>query len=171
MVIWFIGLSGSGKTTLGNRLKEYLDRNGKDSYLIDGDLVRGFFENDLGYTPAERKANIRRIQLAAHVLSESGTIGIVCNISPFEELREFARRRISGYTEIYLKRDIAELQARDSKGMYRENLGKTDIVGLDTGFDPPLHSDIVLDTANESVSESFERVLEYLKTKYPETFN
>ena len=170
MVIWLIGLSGSGKTTLGNKIKEYCDTLEQKSFIIDGDLVRGFFDNDLGYSREERMANIRRIMLAAHVLSQSGTIAIVCNISPFEELRQFARRKLSDYVEIYLKQDVSALRKDDVKGMYQDNAGKTDIVGLDLKFDEPLHSDLTVNTGEESVEQSFQKMVEFLKTRYPRRF-
>jgi len=170
MVIWLIGLSGVGKTTLGNKLKEYYDKLGQRSFIIDGDLVRDFFDNDLGYSREERMANIKRIMLAAHILSESGTIAIVCNISPFEELRRFARRKFTEYVEIYLKRDVSELQKKDVKGMYRNHTGKTDIVGLDMKFDEPLQSDLTIETGKESIEQSLQRIIQFLKIKYPGRF-
>lgn len=170
MVIWLMGISGAGKTTLGVKLKEHLDNLGKQSYLIDGDLVRDFFDNDLGYSKEERTANIKRIMLAAHVLSQNGIIVIVCNISPFEELREFARRKIADYNEIYLKRDLTTSKENDVKGMYQKNIGKTEIIGVDLNFDEPVHSDLIINTGEERVEQSFQKIISYLGKKYPEEF-
>ncbi|MFC1918924.1 adenylyl-sulfate kinase [Chloroflexota bacterium] len=170
MVIWLIGISGSGKTTLGNKLKEYLDKLNKKSFLIDGDVVRSFFDNDLGYSREERVANIKRILLATHVLSESGTIAIVCNIHPFEELRAFARMKIKGYNEIYLKKDLNTSKRNDVKAMYQDNIGKTEIVGIDLKFDEPKDSDLIVDTSSDNEDESFARILRFLNNKYPEEF-
>ena len=58
MVIWLIGISGAGKTTLGNMLQEYLKERNKKSFVIDGNIVRDFFENDLGYSREDRMANL-----------------------------------------------------------------------------------------------------------------
>jgi len=171
MVIWLIGLSGAGKTTLGNELREYCEGLGLRSFIIDGDMVRNFYDNDLGYSREDRIANIKRIMLAAHVISKSGTIAIVCNISPFEELRQFARKKLQDYVEIYLKRNVAELQQKDTKGMYRKNKGKTDIVGLEVAFDEPRHPDMTIETGKESVEQSLKRIIDFLKRKYPERFN
>ena len=65
MVIWIIGISGSGKSTLGNMLKKYFDEEGLDSQIIDGDVVRSFFNDDLGYGAEDREQNIKRILLAS----------------------------------------------------------------------------------------------------------
>lgn len=168
MVFWLIGISGAGKTTLGEKLKSYFDALQKKSYLIDGDLVRDFYDNDLGYTRGERMANIKRITLAAHVLNECGVIAVICNISPFEELRAFARTKIKGYNEIYLKKKIAMSLKDDPKEMYQKNMGKTEIVGMEVPFDEPLASDLVIDVDEMSVEESFDRVINYIQERYPE---
>ena len=54
MVIWIIGLSGSGKTTLANEVVTIIRRTKKNVVLIDGDVVREVFDNDLGYTIEDR---------------------------------------------------------------------------------------------------------------------
>lgn len=170
MVIWLIGISGSGKTTLGTELKRHFDGLGKRCYMIDGDLVRRFYDNDLGYSRADRVANIKRILLSAHVLDQAGVAAIVCNISPFEELREFARRKISGYSEIYLKKSVAASKASDVKGMYNDHLGKTEIVGIDLDFDEPGGSNLVIDVDQESEAESLRRIIDFVQEKHPEEF-
>jgi adenylylsulfate kinase-like enzyme len=168
MVIWLIGISGSGKTTLGLGLKKYFDAIGGKCYVIDGDLVRGFYDNDLGYSREARVANIKRIMLAAYVLGQNDIATIVCNISPFEELREFARRKISDYNEIYLKKSVKASRAQDVKKMYKNNVGKTDIVGIDLKFDEPRNSDLTINVDEESVEDSLGKIIDYIENKYPQ---
>lgn len=169
MVLWLIGISGSGKSTLGRKLHEYFCHLGKKPYTIDGDLIRDFFDNDLGYSRQDRMANIKRIILSAHLLSQNGVITIVCNISPFEELRQFARKKINNYNEIFLNKDFEKSQTEDVKNMYKDNAGKTDIIGKDIQFDIPQNSDLIINVDKESVEESLERIIKYLN-KYPEVF-
>ena len=61
MIIWLIGISGSGKSTLGNLLFSQISKTGNKVRLIDGDIVRDFFNNDLGYSRKAREENIKRI--------------------------------------------------------------------------------------------------------------
>ena len=168
MVIWLIGISGSGKTTLGLGLKKYFDATGKKCCVIDGDLVRRFYDNDLGYSREARVANIKRIMLAAYVLGQNDIATIVCNISPFEELREFARRKIGDYNEIYLKKSVKAGRTQDVKKMYKNNVGKTDIVGIDLKFDEPRNSDLTINVDEESVEESLGKIIDYIENKYPQ---
>ena len=55
MIIWLIGISGSGKSTLGNLLCSEISKTENKVRLIDGDIVRAFFNNDLGYSKKERE--------------------------------------------------------------------------------------------------------------------
>lgn len=165
MVIWLIGISGAGKTTLGNKLKAYWDAKSQKSFLIDGDIVRDFYDNDLGFSKEDRRANIQRILFSAYVLEQNGIIPIVCNISPFEDLRAFARKKFNDYHEIYLRKDIQKALQNDVKGIYQKHLSQTSLVGIDLVFEEPTQSDLVLDVDNEDVETSFRSIIEYLEEK------
>lgn len=163
MIFWLIGISGAGKTTLGRRLAEYLTRRGEKCYLLDGDEVRDLFDGDLGYSDADREANIKRIILGAYLLDKNDIIGIIANISPFEHLRKLARAKIAGYHEIYLRRDVESSVRRDVKGVYRKHSGKTPLVGIDSVFEEPEAPDLVLDTDSETEDETFRKIIEFVE--------
>ncbi len=166
MILWLIGISGAGKTTIGRRLKAHFDQKHIKNYLLDGDEVRDLFDRDLGYSDAEREAIIKRIILGAYLLDRNDIVGIVCNISPLEHLRALARRKIAGYNEIYLKKDLQISMQNDVKGMYRENVGKTQIVGIDASFDTPQHPDLTLNVDQMTEEETYRAVLDYIAQNY-----
>lgn len=166
MIIWLIGISGAGKTTLGRKLEKFYKDKGLKTYRLDGDEVRNLFDNDLGYTIEDRELNVKRIILGAYVLDQNDIIGIICNISPFQPLRELARRKISGYNEIYLEKDIQISIENDVKGIYKENMGKTDIVGLGQRFDEPTNCDLHIKVDEMTEEESFEIIKKYIAGKY-----
>ena len=153
MIIWLLGISGVGKTTLAKELKRYFNKKNIKSFIIDGDYVRDFFDRDLGYSEEERKENIKRVMIAAKVLEDNGIIPIVANISPFEELREFARKKFDDYIEIYLKRDLKEIKNKDF--VYS---GKN-VVGVDLRFDEPKNADLVIDTGKNDVKDSLKMII------------
>lgn len=170
MVIWLIGISGAGKTTIGRKLETYFNELGKKCYLLDGDEVRDLFDRDLGYSDADREANIKRIILGAYLLDRNDIIGIICNIGPLEHLRQLARKKIAGYNEIYLKKNLQISMKNDVKGVYQENMGKTQIVGIDATFDEPCTPDLVLEVDKMTVEESYQAVLDYIIAKYGDEY-
>ncbi|SVE50480.1 uncharacterized protein METZ01_LOCUS503334, partial [marine metagenome] len=57
MVIWIIGLSGAGKTTLAKEVVAKIGSSKTNVVLIDGDIIREVFGNDLGHTLEDRRQN------------------------------------------------------------------------------------------------------------------
>ena len=62
--IWFIGKSGVGKTTASNLIKS----DEKSLISIDGDEVRKYISNDLGYDLKDRKTQVKRIYGIAQLI-------------------------------------------------------------------------------------------------------
>lgn len=102
-VYWFTGLSGSGKTTIGKLFyKELTDMNCSVAFL-DGDEMRWVFGNDLGYTLEERKKSAMRNARLCKLLSDQGLDIVCCTISMFDSVRDWNKKHIPGYVEIYVK--------------------------------------------------------------------
>src|SRR5919199_6960826 len=116
--IWFTGLSGSGKSTLANLLVERLQGMGRNVELLDGDEVRKNLSSGLGFSKADRDANIRRIAYVAKLLSRNGVVAITAAISPYREIRDEARREIRNFVEVYVDCPLEVCEQRDIKGLY-----------------------------------------------------
>ena len=86
-------------------------------------------------------------------------------------MRDLARRKIAGYNEIYLDKDIQVSMKNDVKGVYKENVGKTDIVGLGQRFDEPVNCDLRIKVDEMTEEESFEMIKEYISNKYGEAYS
>lgn len=164
MVIWLTGISGSGKTTLAKRLKDELDRKLNKVEILDGDIVREFFGDDLGYSREDRIFNVKRIALAAMLLAKNGITVIVANIAPFYEVRDFIRSKIPGYIQVYLNASVEKCMERDVKGHYaRAKQGEIkDMLGVDDIYDVPRNPHLVLDTDNSSIDECMGKLVDYL---------
>jgi pyruvate kinase len=163
-VIWLTGISGSGKTTIANKLKDKLDAEGLRVEVLDGDFIREFFDHDLGYSRQERIYNVKRIALAAMLLAKNGSTVIVANIAPYYEVRDFIRKKIPNYVQVYLKSSIDTCMKRDVKGHYaKARQGKMkDMVGLDDSYDVPRNPHLTLDTDNSTVDECVNQLINYL---------
>lgn len=166
-VIWFTGLSGSGKSTISVALEKALFEEGKHSYRLDGDNVRHGLNKNLGFSPEDRKENIRRIGEVSKLLVDAGTIAITAFISPYREDRDEVRDILEDgeFIEVYTECSVEECEKRDPKGLYEKaRSGKIkEFTGISAPYEAPKHSEITINTETQSIDESVEHILNYLK--------
>jgi bifunctional enzyme CysN/CysC len=160
-VIWMTGLPGSGKSTLARALESRLFANGGSPILLDGDTLRAGLNNDLGFIPADRTENIRRLaQVAAH-LARNGHIAIVAAVSPAAEDRAAARRIAdTAFREIYISTPMEVCESRDPKGHYaKARAGAMHaFTGIGNDYQPPAASELTIDTSISSVTEATDEI-------------
>ena len=164
--LWFTGWSGSGKTTLAMAVEEELRKQGiKNIQRLDGDIVREDLTRDLGFSKEDRNENIRRVTFVAELLSKNGVVTLVSFISPYREARDNARGRCWNFIEIFVKCDQDTLVSRDVKGLYKKAIrGEIEhFTGVSDPYEEPLHPEIVVDTSLQSIEESRDAILTYLK--------
>lgn len=156
-VIWFTGLSGSGKSTIANALEVELHRQGKRTYLLDGDNIRQGLNKDLGFTDADRVENIRRIAEVAKLMMDAGVIVMTAFISPFEREREMARELIGAehFFEIFVDTPLEVCEQRDPKGLYHKaRSGQLpNMTGVNSPYEKPENPDFVADGTKASLNE------------------
>ena len=169
-VMWFTGLSGSGKSTLAIRLEEHLFGDGYQVYVLDGDNLRHGPNSDLGFKPADREENIRRVGELAALFADAGFIVICAFISPYVADRQRARKAGgTAYHEIYIKADLETCEARDEKGLYAmARAGEiSDFTGISAPYEPPPTCELVVDTNSATVDESLNEILAYVQRVCP----
>lgn len=168
--IWFTGLSGAGKSTLSSAIEERLRARGRNVEVLDGDIVRTHLSKGLGFSREDRNTNIQRIGFVCSLLTRNGVICIAAAISPYREAREWARKEIGNFVEVYIKCPIEVCRQRDVKGLYKlADEGKiTGFTGVDDPYEEPEHPELVIETDKETIEESVDRIfsklveLEYL---------
>ena len=167
LTIWFTGLSGAGKTTLNQAVAESLRAQGYSVETLDGDVLRQNLWKDLGFSKPDRDENIRRIGFVADLLSRNGIIVLVSAISPYRAARDEVRSRISQFVEIYVNAPLDVCEQRDRKGLYRRaRTGQlSGFTGVDDPYEPPLAPEIECRTDRETITESADKILRYLKAK------
>lgn len=145
-LFWITGLSGAGKTTIGTILYQSLKERYPNTVLLDGDVLRQVFGNDLGYSKEERFACAMRYARLCKLLTEQGIFVVCCTISMFDEVRKWNRENILDYTEIYIKVPIEILKKRNQKNLYEDVKRGTaeNVVGMDLELELPKHPDVVL---------------------------
>ena len=122
MVIWITGLSASGKTTLSRAYEKKYKNKFPNLVLLDGDLIRDLYGNDLGFKKSDRILQIKRLQSIALFLEKQSIIVIVAALYSDHNLLEMNRKLFDDYFEIYLKADVAQLQKREFKDLYKNAL-------------------------------------------------
>lgn len=165
--LWFTGLSGSGKSTLSERIWTRLLANGAHVELLDGDEVRTHLSKGLGFTKEDRDTNVKRIGFVAHLLVRHGVIAITATISPYRETREAVRARIGEFVEVYMECPIEVLAERDVKGLYKKALAGEipNFTGVSDPYEAPESPDLRIDSANEDIAVSEERLWAFLKDR------
>ena len=164
-VIWLTGIPGSGKTTLALELEKYYQQKDVPIEILDGDVIRKTLSKDLGFSPEDRKEHNRRVIFVAQILSKNGVTVIVPLISPYRETREFARKEIPNFVEVWVKASVDECIKRDPKGLYKKALtGEIkNLTGLQAPYEEPQNPEIILDTEKHDVKESIEQITSTLK--------
>ena len=168
-VLWFTGLSGCGKSTLANAVDRRLHDRGVRSFVLDGDNVRhglnaapGVLEGrfgpeaaarfGLGFGPADRAENIRRIGAVADLFAQAGIVALTAFISPYRRDRDAVRSLLApgDFVEVFVKAPLAVCESRDPKGLYKKaRAGEIkNFTGIDDPYEEPLAAEIVVDSTS-----------------------
>jgi adenylyl-sulfate kinase len=162
-VVWLTGLSASGKSTIATELERKLFALGRQVYALDGDNLRHGLCRDLGFSPEDRKENIRRVSEVARLFADAGVICITAFISPYRADRDLARAIATAdrFIEVYLNAPLSVCERRDPKGLYaRARAGQIkDFTGISAPYEPPLHAEVELHTDKQTVAECVAAVL------------
>lgn len=139
MVIWITGLSGAGKTTVCKAILRIAKDTIPEMVLLDGDIVRDIFDDQLGFTESDRMRQIKRIQRLARELDAQGLVVLVAALYAHPDLLAWNRENFENYFEVYLDAPLELVQQRDPKGLYaKARAGTMDhVVGLDIPWHVP----------------------------------
>ena len=140
---WITGLSGAGKTTISTLLYNYLRKKQDNIFLIDGDKIREVYQNTDYTEDGMEKISYMNMRLCK-MLADQGIDVIIAVIGMRDTYREWNRKNIENYHEIYLEVPMTELIRRDSKQIYSRALRKelTNVYGIDIPYEEPKNPDV-----------------------------
>ena len=143
IMIWMTGLSGSGKSTLAIALERELQRRGILCRILDGDNIRSGINNNLGFSPADRRENIRRIAEVARLFVDTGIVGE------------------ADFFEIYVNTPLSVCEQRDVKGLYaKARRGEIrEFTGISAPFEAPAAPAMTVDTSAMPLADSVKEIL------------
>ena len=166
--LWFTGLSGSGKSTLAEYLTPKLKELGNKVEVLDGDEVRENLSKGLGFSKEDRDTNIRRIGYVANMLARNGVVSITAAISPYQSVRREVRELATApFVEVYVECPLDVVEERDTKGLYKKARAGIikNFTGISDPYEEPEQAEVTVNTSTESIEESAEKILAYLRSK------
>ena len=183
-VLWFTGLSGCGKSTLANAVDRLLHARGCRTFVLDGDnvrlglnaapaLLRDRYGDEaaarfgLGFGPADRAENIRRIGAVADLFTQAGLIALTAFVSPYRRDRDAVRAALppGDFVEIFVRAPLDVCERRDPKGLYKKaRAGELkNFTGIDDPYEEPLAPELVVDSATRSPDDLAAEVVAWLE--------
>ncbi len=162
--LWLMGPTSSGKTTLAELLLSRLRSAGVAAMHYDGDEVRDFFGDSLGFAPADRLRVVSTLTHLANKSLDAGLNVIVSALTANEDARAHIAAAIDNLVIIYVKCPISICAERDPKGLYlMADNGEIDtLIGRNSEYKPPAAADLVVDTDALSPDKGVEAVIGYL---------
>jgi len=168
-IVWLTGLSGSGKSTIAVELEKRLWDRGVRAFILDGDNVRHGLNKNLGFSPADRTENIRRIGEVAKLFTEAGMVAVTAFISPYRADRDQVRALVppGDFVEVLVDCPLEVCEQRDVKGLYEKaRAGKIpEFTGISAPYEPPLEPELTLRTHELSVADSVVRIVGFLEAR------
>lgn len=168
--IWFTGLSGSGKSATTSVLTSLLLERGRETTILDGDVVRTHLSKGLGFSKEDRDTNILRIGFVAGVIADASGAVVCAAISPYRSTREEARKMVGeNFIEVFMDTPVEVCEQRDVKGLYakaRQAMqdGKPmGFTGVDDPYEPPINPEITLKGFGSSPEDNARIIMKYLE--------
>ncbi len=166
--VWLTGLSGSGKSTIAVDLEKRLCERGVRTYILDGDNIRHGLNKNLGFSPADRTENIRRIGEVAKLFTDAGVVALTAFISPYRADRDQVRALMpDDFIEVHVECPVDVCEQRDVKGLYKKaRAGEIkEFTGVSAPYEAPLTPELTIDTSEQSVDASARQILAYLEQR------
>lgn len=164
-VVWMTGLPCSGKTTIVRAMQKIVP----NLAILDGDELREWLSPKDFSKEGRVEHNKKVAHLAKLLLKHNVPVGVSL-VSPFIENRSDARKIVSDdskFFEVYVKCSLDECETRDVKGMYKKARANEikQFTGISDPYEAPQNPDFVVETDKETLDESVQKLLNFLKSK------
>ena len=139
--------------------------------------MRFGLNKNLGFSPADRTENIRRVAEVARLFADSCAVAIASFISPYAADRQVARELHAKagphaddteglpFVEVFVDVPIEEAERRDPKGLYkkaRQGIIK-EFTGVSAPYEAPETPEVHVKSAETSIEEAVVQIITYLE--------
>jgi adenylylsulfate kinase len=159
--VWITGLPASGKSSVAAKLVDQLNARGTDVALLESDELRKILTPHPRYDPEERDVFYRQMGYIGVLLTQHGVPVIFDATANRRVYRDWARRQIPKFVEVYVECPLATCIARDPKGIYRrarEGAAET-VPGLQAAYEVPEKPEVVLQGDQETPEDAARRII------------
>lgn len=140
-LFWITGLSGSGKTSLAKKIYPFIKKKFGPTVHLDGDTLRSILDLH-GYSYEERFSNSVKFTKLAKLLTDQGINVIFSIVGLMNKTRNWNRKNINNYIEIFIKTDLKKIISFNKKKIYKNN--KKEVVGISIKPQFPKKPDILV---------------------------
>jgi len=163
--VWLTGLPASGKSTLAVALAEELARLGVEVQVLDSDDLRRWLTLKPTYSREERDWFYKAMVHIGRLLAENGVNVILAATANRRYHREWARREIGKFMEVYLKCPLEVCLARDDKEIYAKALTgeATTVPGLQEPYELSNSPEVTVETDRKSPRECAQEIVDRMK--------
>lgn len=166
VTVWLTGLSGAGKSTIAKAVESLLFENNIQVHVLDGDVLRSGINADLGFSPEDRRENIRRVSEICKQFNDTGVVVISALISPSTSDRSMARAIIGegSFAEVFVNAPIDCCIERDPKGLYKKAIAGEipEFTGISAVYESPSSPALILETDKEYIEESATKLADFI---------
>jgi len=152
ILFWITGLSGSGKTTLAKKIYPHIKKKYGKTLHLDGDNLRKIL-NLKGYAYNERLSNSEKFTKLTKYITDQNINVLFSLVGLMNRPRQWNRKNIENYVEIYIKSNIKNIILRKNKNTYKK---RKNIVGINIMPEFPKKPDII-------IYNLFNKSMNYLK--------
>ncbi len=166
--VWLTGIPSAGKTTLAKRLAEELRSMNFRVEILESDELRKLLTPNPKYTEEEREYFYRAMAVMGKYLVDNGICVIFDATAHRRGYREYARKLIRNFMEVYIYSPVEVCIERDVKGLYKRALkgGIKTLPGLQVPYEEPLNPDVKVETHKERIEESLNKILDKIIERY-----
>jgi adenylylsulfate kinase len=162
--VWITGLPASGKSTVAAVLAARLADLDVDVAVLESDALRKIFPSPGAYSQVDREYFYASLAFIGQVLTEHGVSVIIDATGNLRTYRDYARRRIPRFIEVFVDCPLEICIQRDPKGIYRRaREGQaSDVPGLQTDYEAPEEPDVVIRGDQDDPEQAVHRILDVL---------